>query len=380
MRCTPDPSTAGRRRGAALASVFGLLLTVAPADAHIVVGDRPLQAFVAESELVLHVKILAAGERVPVRADPAGGGRPFVEARVIERLKGPETEDRVRFAQHGHGVVPFEPGDEALIFLIHLSRSRELDELASSTDLSWVSLQEHGEGYRFSEIDGVTALEAARSYVAAEQADTAGERLQWVRRANFALLGSRDARLASSVVQALAADPGAPWLAPEDAPSLLAIVEDSATPIGVRVALLTELGRRGLAKGSGHWLGLLSEDAPASERLVAIRAAGYVTDPVVRGRLLAMTRSPDAGIAAAAARALGGPRDPIVIPVLVEALKHAAPTVRLAAIRSLGLIRTPEALDALATAAESHPDPATRRHARAELRARGGEKGGGGGA
>ena len=89
----------------------------------------------------------------------------------------------------------------------------------------------------------------------------------------------------------------------------------------------------------------------------------------VRERLIALLADPDERVAAAAAAALGGPNAAdAVAPLLATLSSHESARVRLAAIRGLGLIDLPNARDGLERAAQSHPDPATKRRALAELR------------
>jgi HEAT repeat protein len=87
----------------------------------------------------------------------------------------------------------------------------------------------------------------------------------------------------------------------------------------------------------------------------------------VRARLIALVGDADVQVAAAAAAALGTPGNRDAVASLSEALTFESEKVRMAAIRGLGRIGTTEAERSLETAASSHPDPATRRRARAEI-------------
>jgi HEAT repeat protein len=66
--------------------------------------------------------------------------------------------------------------------------------------------------------------------------------------------------------------------------------------------------------------------------------------------------------------ALGTSGNVAMVGPLAEALTNGEPRLRNAAIRGLGQIGGPEAQKALEHAARTHPDPATRRSARAKLR------------
>lgn len=332
------------------------------------VGTKTLRGLVAESELVLRARIASDGE--PLAA--SGAARPTLDAEVLELLKGKLDARRVRFAQHGHGVALFEPGEETLLFLVPIERSRELDELGVAGGPAWVSLQEHADEYPIDGASRERLLGAVRSYVEAEAAGSADARLSALQRGTLTLLTSRDARLASSAIRDLVQAPQAPLVRSEDLPELLAVLDEPQGSIGVRIALLTELDRRGLVDGSGIWLRLLSAETPERDRVVAIRAAGASGGAPVRSRLLALALDPDAEIAAAALDALARPGADDAVAPLASALSREPARVRIAAIRGLGRIGTPEALRALDQAASSHPDPATRRRAGAEIRKRGG--------
>ena len=128
--------------GLALCAVSGVV-----ARAHIVYGTRTLQQLVAESDLVLRARIVSLADRLSLGPEPTGADRPSVEAEVLDVLKGDLKAPKVTFVQHGHGVARFESGQEALIFLNRIGRSRELDALAAGGGVAWVSFQEHDETY-----------------------------------------------------------------------------------------------------------------------------------------------------------------------------------------------------------------------------------------
>ncbi len=340
-------------------------LCAATASAHVVYGTKTLAGFVAEADLVVHARILASEYSVSIATDDGTTRRPGVEAEVLDVLKGNFASDTVRFVQHGHGVAAFEAGQEALLFLLRIERKRELGELARAGAVDWVSLQEHGDVYPLRPATRESLLTAVRNYVAAaERPESADEMM---RLATLALLDSKDADLAASAVRELAvAEPGA-LVSSADLPALLGIVEDPATSMGVRCALLAELERRGLVAGTPHWVQLLATPEPTRDRITAIRAAGARSQPALRPPIAALLNDSNADVAAAAALALGQQGDE---PALADALSHDVDKVRFAAIRSLGRIRTPTADRALNGAADTHPDSATRRRARSELEKR----------
>ena len=345
-------------------------VSVVVARAHIVYGTRTLQQLVAESDLVLRARIVSLADRLSLGPEPTGADRPSVEAEVLAVLKGSLEAPRLTFVQHGHGVARFESGQEALIFLNRIGRSRELDVLAAGGDVAWVSFQEHDETYVLTPGNRKPLLAAAPAYVAALGAATPALRTASLHRASLALLTSGDAQLASSALRDLVVAPEPGPLTAEDLPVLDPVLADPGTSMGVRVALLAELERRGLVQGPSRRLALLSPAVPTRDRVTAIRAAASSGDPAVRSRLVALLGDADPEVAAAAAAAVAVPGRASVVAPLTLALAHESPRVRMAAIRGLGRIATPPALEALETASASSPDPATRRRAQAELRKR----------
>lgn len=345
---------------------LALLWCATAAGAHVVYGAKTLQGLVAEADLVLRARIVAP-------AAPAGGlaaSRPSLEAEVLEMLKGALAEPRVRFVQHGHGVAPFAPGEETLLFLVDIARSRELGALGRTGAYDWVSLQEHDDAYPLEPASRAAALAAVRDYVAAPRAATPEARLDALRRATVGLLASRDAKLAASALSDLVLAPDLPLVGAADLAALGPVLDDPGTSMGVRAGLLAELERRGLVEGPPRWLRLLAAAAPTPDRVTAVRAAAASPDARVRERLAALLADPDARVAAAAAAALGVRGDPAAVEPLARALSHESSTVRVAAIRGLGGIASPAAARALERTAASHPDPATRRRAAAELKRR----------
>jgi hypothetical protein len=365
---------------AAAAVCLGLVLLVGgpSGQAHVVYGTKTLRGLTAEADLVLRARIVSADDRLPLEASLASARRPFVEAEVIEVLKGKLEQERVRFVQHGHGVARFDPGDETLLFLIDIARSRELDALGQAGAYAWVSLQEQQDEYPLEPDTRKRLLAVIRAYVAVEEQGSRDARLTALRTATRDLLTSGDARLAASALRDLVASPGLPLVAAEDLPALRAVIDDPSVSMGVRVGLLAELDGRGLLDGPPIWLRLLSDETAPRDRITAIRAAGGVANESVRTRLIALVSDTKADVAAAAVAALGTPGNVEAIAPLSQALAQASAPVRMAAIRGLGRIGTAEADRALEKAANSHSDSETRRRAQAEMRKRGSKASGDG--
>jgi hypothetical protein len=358
-------AVAGLWRIAAGAALFGVCLLAGKADGHIVYGRPTLLRLVGGAERVVHVRVVDAHASVSVEA--TGESRPVVEVEVREVLKGKGAPgDVVRFASHGHGVARYDDGEEALVFLVPLARSPELDALQAS-GLRWVSLQEHDARYVLTPETRAPVLEAVRRYVAVESVPGTADRMKALRGVTVDLITSGDPRLAASALQDLVAAQSLPLVTAEDVPRLLAEgVASSKTAIGVRVGLLAELQRRGLVEGTPQWLDLLAT-TPKPGLLQVVRAAGNHPSPEVDARLVGLLAAEDEEVAAAAALALGNPAHAAAVPALAAALERPESRVRMAAIRGLGRIATPAARQTLATAAEGHDDAASRRRAAAEL-------------
>jgi hypothetical protein len=359
----------GARAGVPAAAALVCALS---AHAHIVYGAKTLHGLVAEADLVLHVRIAAADVMVGASTELGAQVRPGVEAEVLGVLKGAYGRPRVRFAQHGHGVVRFEPGRETLLFLIDIARSRELRAVREAGLYEWVSIQEESDEYPLEPPARERVLSAARAYVSADAAATPALREAALRRTTRDLLTSGDADLAASALRDLVLAPAAPLLSAGDLPALLPLLDDPGTSMGVRASLLAELERRRLLDGAPHWLRLLDGGAPTRDRVTAIRAAAASSSSSpVRTRLIALVSDRDEEVAAAAASAIGRPGDTAAVPPLAAALAGDSARVRMAAIRGLSRIAAPDAVRVLEEAAASHPDAATRRRAAAELRKRG---------
>jgi hypothetical protein len=341
------------------------------AGAHVVYGTTTLSRLVAESDLVVRVRVVEAQAGPLVLSGPEPG-RPLVRAEVVETLEGVAPEPAaagapasVRFAQHGHGVAEYAAGDDAIVFLRAIERSRELDELADA-GVRFVSLQEHDEKALVTGAAGEALLAAVRAYAGLGAAGPPAERLAALRALTLELVGSPVPRLATSATRDLALLGDELPLGPADARRLAAIAGDPAAPLAVRIGLLAELERRRLVDAPLRWAALVRE-ARGAERMPAVHAAGAHPSAAVTDALVAVLRGADPFAAEAAAVALGSPGNDAAVAALAQALAGGPPRLRGTAIRGLAGIGTPPARAALAQAAADHPDPDTRRRAAAEL-------------
>ena len=355
-----------RRVRPAIAAAVGLLLVAGAARGHIVYGRSTLLGLVGGADLVAHVRVADPSATVVVKE--TGERRPVVRVELREVFKGEgQPGESLRFASHGHGVAEYSEGEEVLVFLTPIARSRELDVLQAA-GLRWLSSQEHDDRYLLTPETRELLLAAVRGYAAAGGLSQPAARVRALRGVTLDLLTSDDARLGASAVQDLVLAGQVPLIAAEDVPRLLAdVVSSQEAPIGVRVGLLAELQRRGLVEGAPLWLALLRSTAKP-QLLQVVRAAGQHPSPEVDAVLVGMLAGDDDEVAAAAALALGDSAHVAAVGALTGALDRAEPRVRMAAIRALGRVGTPEARNALETVAGTHDDPATRRRAAAEVR------------
>ena len=318
-----------------------------------VYGTETLRGLVQQSDLVARVRILNPGTALPLE-------EPVVAAEILELIKGPAapTPGPLRFVQHGHGVPLYQSDQEVALFLQRIGRSRELGSLAGSVD--WISIQE-GDALA----GDVTLVAALRAYAALEKLPPA-QRLAGLREVTVKLLASPDPRLASSAVHDVALAESVPIITAEDLPALEKVLWNDKTTIGVRVALLSELERRKLAPGPPSWVNLLRETHGA-DQIAVVRALAAHPSAEVTHQLVALLASDDVQLVSAAAISLGVPGNEKAVEPLEKLLGSSQERVRMSAIRGLGRIGTPSAQARLAQAAASHPDPATRRRARAEV-------------
>jgi hypothetical protein len=341
-------------------------LAAPPARAHIVYAGPTLAQLVATSDVVARARIVGEGSAEL----PGGRSRPVLDAELLEVWKGGLKPSRVRFAQHGHGVAPFEPGAEVVVFLQPTERVSELAALAGT--VAWVSLQEHDDEWGLTPDSRAPVANAVESYAALAGIRDPAQQLSLRRQLTLELLTGAEPRVAASALQDLVRAGVALPLRRDDLAALAPLLADSARPIGLRAGVLAELERRGLQRGEAPWLALIDTARPA-DLPAAARAAGAHAGPQVTTRLAQLLEGRDAAAAQAAAIALGTPGNAAAVAPLSRAVASGDARLRMAAIRGLGRIGSPEARRALEHAAEAHADADTRRRAAAELRVLAGE-------
>lgn len=362
------------RRGVRWVALSGSLLAIGllgakVGTAHVVMGIRGLPLRVADSDLIVRGEILDPA-RIFVLPDGRTRRR-LVEARILETLKGQATRETIRLVQEGHEGPRYRKGEEVLLFLEDLARSRELAVLATPMPggPTYQSTQESDEHFLLSPPGDTTEvlLSAVRDLIRSEQTIPGEARLGLVRRATLALLGSHDAQLGSSALASLVIAQESELIRMQDLPRIERILADPDVSMGVRAGLLAEIERRGLVESASHWQALF-EAAPADALRVVIRAAGSHPGEAVDKRLKGLVAGAETEIAAEAAIALGRPGNVAAVGALAVALETGEARLRWAAIRGLTRIGEREALAVLERAATGHPDPGTQRRARAASR------------
>jgi len=349
---------------ALVGALVAALAAAAPAPAHVVYGIRTFSQMTAEADAVVRARVVGA-ERVLVLGDPPRR-RTVVDVLVRESVKGELPCGPLTFVPHGHGVARYAAGEDVVLFLRAIGRSRELAGTPLAAAVAWVSEQETADKLVLDRGARDPVLAAVRAYAALAREPSETSRRERFRRLTLAHAGAGAPRVATGAVADLVLAGPAVTIGPDELPALLAAVDDAGVTIGARVALLAELEHRGLVDAAPRWQALLRRTAGTPDGLAVIHAAGAHPSPPVTRALLEVLAGADLERAAAAAVALGSPGNDVAVEPLAEALASPSPRLRMAAIRGLGRIATPAAERKLELAAEFHPDPPTRRRARAE--------------
>lgn len=289
-----------------------------------------------------------------------------VVAEVLDVLKGRYSEQELRFVRHGHGIVAYEKGDEVLLFVERIGKSSELGRGRLAEHVGWVSRQETGAKFALDETTRGDLTAAVRAYAALDELPAA-TRPDAMRRLTMKMLASPHAALSASALRDVVLSGDAPIVSAADLPELEALIDGPETRVGIRIGLLAELERRGLVVGPPRWAALLRSTSGA-ERIAVVRAAGAHPSGAVTKELVKLLSVNDPQLVSTAAVSLGSPGNDSALAPLAGLLAREDPRVRMAAIRALGRVGTPAAKQALAEAAASHPDPATRRRAAAEVK------------
>jgi hypothetical protein len=295
---------------------------------------------------------------------PAPGtttGPAFLEADVLEVLRGAAAPGPLRFVRHGLEIPPYERGDEVVLFLRRIERSAALAGAETAPGIAWASLEGTMDKVLVPPASRDAWLGAMRAYAGvAALGIGAAERSESLRRVTIQLLGSPELPLAISAARDLERAGDVPLINKQEIPELQRLLESARTPIAVRIAIVAALERRGLAFGPWHWARLL-RGTRGADRLAVVRAVRTRPSAAVTKELVPLLEAPDRELAAAAAHSLGAPGNHRAVEPLARALGLADPELRAAAIQALGRVGTQSARHALELAAAYHPDAEVRR-------------------
>jgi hypothetical protein len=353
-----------RRRLRAVVITLAVAFVPWPAPGHVVYGTTTLRLLTLQSDLVARVRIVDS-EADLMLEDPVVR-EAVVVAEVLDLLKGRYSEKHLRFVQHGHGVATYEKGEEVVLFVQHIAKSRELASSPIAERVHWVSQQETGAKFALDAGTRDDFSAAVRAYAELEKLGPDAQP-DALRRITVELLASPHETLATSAVRDVVLAADSPIVSARDLPVLEPVLASPQTPIGVRISLLAEVERRGLVEGPPRWAALIRTTA-GPDRLVVVRAVGAHPSEPVATELTKLLARDNSQLVATAAVSLGSPRNDAAVAPLAKLLESRELRVRMAAIRGLGRIGTPAARKVLGETAATHPDTATQRRAAAEVK------------
>lgn len=350
------------------------LFAAAPSSssAHIIPGSATLSQLTQRADVVAVATI--KDPRAIVEGGDPSGRRPFVVAAIVEVIRGDVAKGEVRFVPHDHGAEGYAAGEEALIFLQPIEKSRDLAGASLAGAVPWAGIDPVGDRFTLRPGSREALIGAARAYAEVADAPKGEAQRRALGQATLRSLQSSEAKVAASALRDLVVAGSQPLVTTEDVPALRALIDDASRPLSLRVGLVTELERRRLLEDrelAERWVKLLREVKPAEVATVA-RAAGARAHADVTAELVRLLAVPDAPAAAAAA--LGVPGNEAAVAPLARAVwattsttRRAEATLQWAALQSLGRIASPAARAELTRAAREHPDTETRRAAQTEL-------------
>jgi len=348
----------------ASAMVLAIALAAVGAHAHVVLGTTTVQLRTLQSDLVARVRIVDPAVQLVLQEPELR--ETVVTARVLEVLKGQYDGKELRFVQRGHGVPAYQAGDEVLLFVDRIARSPELGKSRLVGHVDWVSQQETGAKFALDETTRDDFSAAVRAYAALPELSPTA-RPDAARRVTLKMLASPHPVLAGSALRDVVLASNSKLFSAADLPALVAILDDPDTTIGVRIGLLAELERRALVEGPPRWAVLL-RTTQGAEQLAVVRAVAAHPSDAVAEELTKLLAASDPQLVASAAVSFGSLRSDVAVEPLAALLASSEPRVRMAAIRGLGRVGSPAAKTALAQAAATNPDAATRRRAGAEVK------------
>jgi hypothetical protein len=271
-----------------------------------------------------------------------------VTATTSSHYKG-EQHDRIEFFQYAHGHADFQPGDTAVLFLQVLNEQHQLYKIGSTGSIHYVSHQVRNTEHRLKPADLVDyrwVLQAYANPPVAGNTDAAQQRLRQIM---LRMLQSDSPKLTESALL----------------DQLLRQIRDPLKPIGLRLALLREMSRRGLAD-QGEWKYLLESESDENLLLVLKSMEGYENREFM-APLVALLVHPSSSLVEGAARALGHPVYAGAETSLKPLLESENQRLNYAAVSGLIGINSPRARAILSEAAGNHPNAKVRRMISARL-------------
>lgn len=332
-----------------------------PGSAQSAGGPASLRQLTGDADAVVRARITTANASLE-----AGGARyPVVHADVLETLKGAAAPGTLVVGNLGAGAATYVDGEDVLLFLQHLDRHAELAATPLQAQLRYVVVPNAGEKVAFTAAERPALTAAVRSYASIETIQDPEARDEALRKFTLEILKSGEPRLVASVMRDFTPGGDAAALTLADLPALVPLIESPRVPIGARIAMVSELERRGLIFGPARWVRLL-RTSHGRDLLAVINAVGEHPSAGVNAQLMPLLDESDLSVSTAAAAALGVPGNVEAVRPLVTSLGRKDTPLRLAALRSLGRIATQSARQALEFAAAQHPDADIRRLADGE--------------
>ena len=346
-------------RGAALVLVW----MAQSAYAHIDAPRTPLSQLFLAADFAAIVQIDTVEKRRFVDGEIIATYE-VVTATTSSHYKG-EQQDHIEFFQYAHGHADFQPGDTAVLFLQVLNEQHQLYKIGSTGSIHYVSHQVRNTEHRLKPADLVDyqwVLQAYANPPVAGNTDAAQQRLRQIM---LRMLQSDSPKLTESALLDWSTAGDGIQFNHGEIDQLLRQVRDPLKPIGLRLALLREMSRRGLAD-QGEWKYLLQSESDENLLLVLKSMEGYENREFMPP-LVALLNHPSNSLVEGAARALGHPVYTGAETSLKPLLESENQRLNYAAVSGLTGINSPRARVILSEAAGNHPNAKVRRMISARL-------------
>lgn len=351
-----------RRFAAALLLWLGLAV-----QAHIDAPRISLTQLFMAADLVAIARVDSVEMRSFAEAGEEGKEMRYevVTASVSDQYKG-EFGQQIEFFQYAHGHAFYRAGDRAVLFLQALGPEHQLSAIGRIGDIHYVSHQVRSTEHRLTESEMADYRWVLQSYAdlaASKEPDTGLETVSGI--LLRMLQSDSPALMESALLDWSAAGPGIAF-GDADIAGLERVVRDTTKPVGLRLALLRELNRRGRSDGT-VWVWLLANESDDNLSIVLAALQNY-ENIQLREPLLAMLDGSSPQVTEGAARALGHPVYLGAEQPLHRLLLSDDQRLSYAAVQGLAGIDSPRSRAMLAEAAERHPNPRVRRMISARLK------------